>query len=209
MPPGDSRDRAEEVFAEYLVLRDAGAEADLEALCAEHPDEADHLRRLQQQHDQLQSRLRAVHPAVARTAAEWNGNSGESGRLVGSLLHDKYRIVKEIGRGGFGVVYEAVDERGAGNRVAIKLILPEFERTREQFIAFREEAHRVTLLHHPNIVDWKVFDQTPDGTPYFVMELLEGEELDKIVRREGRIEPARAARIMLDVLDALRAAHHV
>ena len=128
--------------------------------------------------------------------------------LVGTLFHDKYRIVRRIGAGGFGAVYEATDERGAGNRVAIKVMHTDRE-TIGGLSAFKDEARRVTRLNHPNIVDWKVFDETPEGTQYLVMELLEGEELDRIIANEGRIEPLRAARILLEVVDALRAAHEV
>lgn len=146
------------------------------------------------------------------------GSAGMRGRakpaaeldpLVGSLLHGKYRILRSIGEGGFGAVYEAVDERGAGNRVAIKVLRGELAGNEALVRAFREEARRVTRLGHPNVVDWKVFDEDEQGTRYFVMELVEGEELDRVLGREGPLEPARVARLLLQMLDALRAAHHL
>lgn len=129
--------------------------------------------------------------------------------LVGALFHDKYRILRVIGKGGFGAVYEAEDERGAGNRVAIKVLSGKAAESAAQQQSFKDEARRVTRLSHPNIVDWKVFDETADGTPYFVMELVEGEEFEATLRRERRLAPGRAARLLLQVLDALRAAHHL
>lgn len=124
------------------------------------------------------------------------------------LLHGKYRLVRLIGKGGFGTVYEARDERGAGNRVAVKVVNPEYSSDPRLVRAFRAEARRMTRLSHPNIVDWKNFDADEQGLCYFVMELVEGEELDKVLARKGPLPHDRAARILLQILDALRAAHH-
>lgn len=129
--------------------------------------------------------------------------------LIGQLFHLKYRIVRRLGSGGFGSVYEAQDERGAGNRVAIKVLSGKAAASVAQQQSFKDEARRVTRLSHPNIVDWKVFDETEDGTPYFVMELVEGEEFEETLKRERKIAPDRAARMLLQILDALRAAHHL
>ncbi len=129
--------------------------------------------------------------------------------LIGALLHGKYRLVRRIGSGGFGTVYEASDERGAGNRVAVKLLNKEFSSDANLVRAFRAEARRVTRLSHPNIVDWKNFDVDEHGICYFVMELVEGEEFDRVLERDRPLPPERAARILLQILDALRTAHHL
>ncbi len=129
-----------------------------------------------------------------------------SGLNVGDMLGDKYQIDQEIGRGGFGAVYKATDTT-LGTQVAIK-VLNAKAADPAQREAFKEEARRVTRLKHPNIVDWKVFEERPDGSYYFVMEFLEGEELASLLEREKTLEPKRAARILLQVLSALRHAHH-
>lgn len=129
--------------------------------------------------------------------------------LLGTLFHGKYRILKVLGRGGFGVVYEAIDERGAGNRVAIKVLTAETSADPEQQRAFRDEARRVTRLSHPNVVDWKVFDENEEGRPYFVMELVRGEELSETLKREGQLAPERVGRMLVQILGALHAAHHL
>ena len=129
--------------------------------------------------------------------------------MIGKLFHLKYRIVRRIGKGGFGSVYEARDERGAGNRVAIKILSGAAAESAAQQQSFKDEAKRVTKLSHPNVVDWKVFDETEEGLPYFVMELVEGEEFEDTLRRDRKIEADRAARLLLQILDALRAAHHL
>lgn len=140
--------------------------------------------------------LRSRQPA--RRAAEI-----DPADRVGVLLDDKFQILRVIGRGGFGTVYEARDVR-LDHRVAIKVLNAG---DAEDLAAFRDEARRLTRLDHPNIVDWKTFDEAPDGTSYIVMELLEGEDLACTIARAGALDPRRTARLLLDVLEALRAAH--
>lgn len=156
---------------------------------------------------------------VAGSESESSGDSvmklastdpeGADDPMIGQLFHLKYRIVKRIGKGGFGSVYEAEDERGAGNRVAIKILSGSAAESAAQQQSFKDEARRVTRISHPNIVDWKVFDETEDGIPYFVMELVKGEEFEETLRRDRKVDPTRAAKLLLQVLDALRAAHHL
>lgn len=147
-------------------------------------------------------------PLAERPTIPAPPNMGEDA-MIGSLFHKKYRIIRQLGKGGFGAVYEAEDERGAGNRVAIKILSGKAAESAAQQQSFKDEARRVTRLSHPNIVDWKVFDETDDGVPYFVMELVAGEEFEDTLRRDRKIEPERAAKLLLQVLDALRAAHHL
>ena len=141
--------------------------------------------------------------------APQDSSRGSVDRWVGRLLHDKYRILDVIGTGGFGTVYEARDERGAGNIVAIKILKPHVAERPHLLQAFKNEARRATRLNHPNIVDWKVFDETSDGTQYFVMERLVGEELADLLEREGSLPPDRATRILIGITEALCAAHHL
>jgi len=142
-----------------------------------------------------------------RSTLRRGGNEGDP--LVGQLFQGKYRILRRVGRGGFGAVYEAVDERGAHNRVALKIQLPGFAPSAERLESFRAEAIRVTRLSHPNIVDWKSFDETPDGGSYFVMELVDGLPLSDVIERDAPLEWRRATALLLQILAALRAAHFV
>ncbi|MBI4604418.1 MAG: tetratricopeptide repeat protein [Planctomycetes bacterium] len=149
--------------------------------------------------DSLFSRALGAAAAVA-------GEAEAGGLAPGELLGGKYRILRRIGRGGFGAVYEARDE-SLDRLVAIKHVSPEGARRSRGGLSLKEEARRIAKLSHPNIVDWKFFDEREDGSYYFVMELLGGEDLEATMAREGRLPPRRAARILLQVLDALRSAH--
>jgi serine/threonine protein kinase/formylglycine-generating enzyme required for sulfatase activity len=132
----------------------------------------------------------------------------DASRLVGQVLRGKYRIVRFLGRGGFGSVYQAVDEM-LGAPVAVKVLNPELEDEPEVLASFQAEARLLTNLDHPNIVRWITFDRTEEGLYYFVMEFLRGEELSRILQREGRLAEPRAVALLLQILAALKAAHRL
>lgn len=129
-----------------------------------------------------------------------------SDTLVGTNLDGKFEILRRIGHGTFGAVYEARDLR-LGNRVAIKVLHADETSPSDDLLAFKNEARRLTHLSHPHIVDWKSFEESSNGISYLVMELLGGEELESVLVREGKMEPKRAAKMLLQIADALRAAH--
>ena len=153
---------------------------------------------------ELDTTLRGPRPGGRRCLPFPRGATGD---LTGTLLGGQYRILRKIGSGGFGAVYEAED-RLLHHRVAIKVMNADSARSPEDLTKFKEEARRLTLVHHPNVVDWEAFGETEDGILYFVMELLvEGEELAALLAREAPLEPRRAARLLLQLLDALRCVH--
>ena len=126
--------------------------------------------------------------------------------LVGTLLGGKYRLIACVGRGGFGTVYRAVDEI-LGARVAVKVLNPRAAGSKSALENFLREAKLLTSLDHENIVRWISFDRTEDGLHYFVMEYLDGAELEAVLRREGALPARRVAPILLQILAALRRAH--
>ncbi|MCA8943444.1 MAG: SUMF1/EgtB/PvdO family nonheme iron enzyme, partial [Planctomycetes bacterium] len=128
--------------------------------------------------------------------------------LTGEILSGNYRILKLRGEGGFGSVYEAVDEM-LGASVAVKVLRLGADNDQEVLRRFVGEAKVLTNLDHPNVVRWITFDKTESGLHYFVMEYLAGEELSEILKEERQLAPKRAVDILLQVASALRAAHRL
>jgi serine/threonine-protein kinase len=121
------------------------------------------------------------------------------GRTIG-----KYRIVGQLGRGGAGVVYKAVDET-LHRDVAVKTLNPDLANT-EVMTRFRAEATILARLNHPQIATiYELF--RADGDLLMVMEFVRGESLDKLSERLGAIAPERAAYIIDQILSALEHAH--
>jgi serine/threonine-protein kinase len=126
--------------------------------------------------------------------------------LLGETLSDRYVIVRQIGSGGFGAVYEARDTR-LGKRVAVKVLARELTSHREAFERFRREALAAGQIGHRGIVDVTDFEVAKDGRPLIVMEYLEGRDLAHVLAAESRLEPARALALVMQVANAVGAAH--
>lgn len=122
--------------------------------------------------------------------------------IVGS-----YRIVRLLGQGGMGEVYEAVHE-SIGRRVAIKALYAEFAHKPEIVARFFNEARAVNLVEHPGLVQIYDYGQLPDGIPYIVMEFLGGETLaTRLKRAQGPLSLSLALHIGWQLADSLAAAH--
>ncbi len=117
----------------------------------------------------------------------------------------KYELLRELGKGGMGVVYLARDTE-TGDEVALKVLPPELTRNVRYVERFRREAKAVSLLEHPNII--KVYEVgRQDDMHYFAMEYLRGPTLSSLLKQRGRIPFAEAARIIINIADALDLAH--
>lgn len=117
----------------------------------------------------------------------------------------KYEMLKEIGRGGMGIVYEGLNKQ-LGKHVAIKKMREEIAVNPREKKRFMDEAIKVAELHHPNIVDiYDIYEE--GGSVYLVFEHIDGEPLDALLIRENRLQPAKAAEIALGVCGALDHAH--
>jgi eukaryotic-like serine/threonine-protein kinase len=125
---------------------------------------------------------------------------------TGTVLRDTYRVQGRIGRGGMGVVYEVTHARLSG-RYALKLLAREATEDAEALRRFQREAEIASSLRHPNIVQVVDFDQTSDGRPYLVMELLEGESLAARLKRQGRLPLAAVVEVVKQIAAGLAAAH--
>jgi serine/threonine-protein kinase len=133
-------------------------------------------------------------------------SDGDSQKLIGAVLQDSYRIVRLIGEGGMGAVYEGTQLR-LNRRVAIKVMSRELTSNQEALGRFRREAELTSQLGHPNIVQVLDFATAPTGEPYLAMEFLEGEDLDQRLRRVGRMPLGAVASIVKQVGSALSATH--
>ena len=129
--------------------------------------------------------------------------SRESRSMIGSTL-SHYRITAELGRGGMGVVYEAMDER-LKRRVALKVLPAEMARDPTRLERFRREAEAVARLNHPSIVSIHSIEEA-DGVHFLTMELIEGDSLDAALTG-GPLPLARVLRIGQSIGQALVKAH--
>ena len=116
----------------------------------------------------------------------------------------KYEVIGILGEGGMGVVYHAID-KGIGREVAIKT-LKRVDGDAEMLQRFYHEAEKTGVLNHPNIVTVYVLGQQ-DGSPYIVMEYLEGDSLDLIIRSGRSMSLASKLRIIAEMCSALGYAH--
>lgn len=138
-------------------------------------------------------------------------SSGENGQAdeTGRLLAGRYRVVAQLGRGGMGVVWRAVDEV-LGREVAVKELRtysdadgPELADLR---LRMQREARAAARVKHSGVV--AVHDVAEvDGRPLIVMELVDGPSLETVLRERGTLDPREAAGIGAKVMDALAAAH--
>jgi serine/threonine protein kinase len=138
--------------------------------------------------------------AAADGAESPGGGEGSDGDRIGN-----YRLLSRIGEGGFGVVYDAEQERPVRRRVAFKVIKLGMD-TRQVVARFEAERQALALMDHPNIA--KVFDAgaTATGRPYFVMELVKGLPATKYCDEE-KLGIRERLEIVAIVCDALQHAH--
>ncbi len=118
-----------------------------------------------------------------------------------------YRVIREVGKGGMGAVYEAIHPQ-IERKVAIKVLHPEYAVNQQVVQRFFNEARAVNIVNHPSVVQISEFGQQPDGTAYIVMEFLEGESLGARMKRfGGKLSVADTLRLTRQVAAALAAAH--
>jgi eukaryotic-like serine/threonine-protein kinase len=139
--------------------------------------------------------------AMAISSGDRDADALPPGTAVGG-----YIIEDTIAAGGGGTVFAAY-HRTLGRRVAIKVLHAEVANSPQGLIRFQREAMVVNLVKHPGIVEIYDFGQLPDGRPYFVMELLQGSDLKRMITQRGRFSPDEMLEIVTTVCSALEAAH--
>jgi serine/threonine-protein kinase len=125
--------------------------------------------------------------------------------LVGALIDSKYRILKKLGQGGMGRVYDARHEQLRGRR-AIKVMHQHLRARSDLVTRFIEEARNAERAKHEHICTVYDFGDS-DGLIYIAMEFVDGEPLSAMIRRDGKIPPERASVIVAQTAAALDSAH--
>jgi serine/threonine-protein kinase len=133
------------------------------------------------------------------------GQGHESDSLAGQIIDGRYEVEAVLGQGGMGKVY-AVSHRALGKRFALKMMRPELAEQGDLAARFIQEARAAALIAHPNVVQISDFGQI--GTaPYFVMELLDGAPLSRLLRQGGPPSIDFSVRVLSQVAAGLGAAH--
>ena len=128
------------------------------------------------------------------------------GDLLGTVVADRYHILKKLGAGGMGTVYLAEHVK-MGRKSALKVMNPGMNADPDAIARFNREAANASRLNHPNVCGIYDFGETPDGTIYLAMEFIEGASLTDVVEQAGVLPPSRAASIVHQTADALQVAH--
>ena len=147
---------------------------------------------------------RTMTPADSGSATEQMAPDALKGQLQTAIGGD-YLVEHELGEGGFAHVF-AVTDRKLSRRIAVKVLRPEFTGSRSSVQRFIREAESAAQLAHPNILAIH-FVGEGQGLVYFGMPLVEGENLDALLRREGALPDGEVIRIGAEIADALAEAH--
>ncbi len=124
----------------------------------------------------------------------------------GTCIGSRYEIVRLLGQGGMGAVYQAHDKE-LERQVAIKVIRADMAANPEILQRFKQELILARQITHKNVI--RIFDLgQADGIKFITMEYIEGENLQGVLRRKKKLEPAEAANILAQVCRALEAAHN-
>jgi serine/threonine-protein kinase len=127
---------------------------------------------------------------------------------IGQVISSKYKLLRLLGDGGMGSVYEAEHLR-LGTHVAIKVLHSDLARKAGLIDRFLQEARVSAQIKSPHVVSVTDVESTPEGVAYLVMELLQGEPLSTVEKRDRTLPVAQACEYTLQILQALEAAHSI
>jgi tetratricopeptide (TPR) repeat protein/tRNA A-37 threonylcarbamoyl transferase component Bud32 len=151
------------------------------------------------------TRITRTGPSVAAFSdADTAQPASAAGHMPG-LIRGQYEILRQIGQGGMGTVFEGTD-RSLGRKVAIKKMRDELRVNPQERARFVIEAKTVAALHHPNIVDIYAIGEDGDDV-YLIFEFVDGKTVHELVQRSGRLPIKDAARVTRAAADALSYAH--
>ena len=125
---------------------------------------------------------------------------------INQVLNNRFKVESKIGEGGFGAVYRGV-QLATGRKVALKLLHPEMTKDDNLVARFRREGMVLCNLRDAHTITTYDFDQTPEGTLYIAMELLEGKSLHQIFHEQAPLEWKRVFKILTEMCSSLAEAH--
>jgi len=134
------------------------------------------------------------------------GDNSAAPVRVGEVVADKYLIEQTLGVGGMGVVVAARDQL-LDRKVAIKFLLPKLAGSETAVQRFTREARAATRVSSEHVVRLLEIEKLPSGTPFFVMEYLEGSDLRALLRERGALSPSLAVDYVLQALQAVAEGH--
>jgi serine/threonine-protein kinase len=145
--------------------------------------------------------------SIPDTRSDPGGSQPSVDPLLGQTL-GKYRVIRLLGEGGMGAVYEGEQQLGTSKRrVAIKTLHPHLSRNPQIEARFQREVGTIAELEHPNTIQVYDFGTTPDGILYIVMEFLHGKSLADLLAAHGAMAPDRVAHVLEQVCGSLEEAH--
>ncbi|HEY0006592.1 MAG TPA: protein kinase [Pyrinomonadaceae bacterium] len=154
------------------------------------------------------AKARETQGRARETEAVAHASSSDGGSFKGRVLDRKYELMEQLGEGGMSVVYRA-RRTHIGDEVAVKILRHKMVEAAESVERFRREARAAAMLRHPNVVTIHDFGETEseDVPAYIVMELVEGESLRQLLKREGALPLSRAVPLMYGICAGVGVAH--
>src|SRR5437868_52408 len=125
---------------------------------------------------------------------------------INQVLNNRFKVESKIGEGGFGAVYRGV-QLATGRKVALKLLHPDMTEDANLVARFRREGLVLCNLRDAHTITTYDFDQTPSGTLFIAMELLEGKSLHQVFHEQAPLEWKRVFKILTEMCSSLAEAH--
>ena len=195
---------AKRIFLEAIEQNSADEVARfVDAACADNPALRGRVEELLRAHQQAGKFLGGPSPAPGE--AEHTLTADELGRDQPGTIIGPYKLLQQIGEGGFGVVFMAEQQRPVRRKVALKVLKPGMD-TRQVVARFEAERQALALMDHPNIAHVLDGGETPSGRPYFVMELVKGIPITRYCD-EKRLTPRERLGLFTSVCHAVQHAH--
>ena len=132
--------------------------------------------------------------------------AGASDSRIGNLVNGRYRIIKQLGVGGMGIVYLSKQE-SLGRDCVLKLLNKGVTDDPSNAKRFKREAEMASKVWHPNAVQIYDYDILADGSAYIAMEFIDGRPLSRIIKDEYPFEPKRIVSILGQLCDVLAVGH--